>query len=125
MQVVNAILFSTYKHNHTGKYGIGCTPIGYVPAEWISRCFGGRVRRQKSAVFFLCVVHHPHLCGHIRICVVGVQIFIICCLCYCDTTTQASDYTVSEAHGILDTLYAGCDVQVDKGFFLENLVLNK
>jgi hypothetical protein len=28
-------------------------------------------------------------------------------------------------HGILDTLYEGCDVQVDKGFFVENLCLNR
>ena len=68
-QVVNAILYSTYKHYHTSKFGIGCTPIGYVPAAWISAAFGGR----------------------------------------------ASDYTVTEMHGILDTLWSGCDVQVDKG----------
>ena len=42
-RVVNAILYSTYKNCHTSKVGIGCTPIGYVPAEWISACFGGRV----------------------------------------------------------------------------------
>lgn len=76
-RVVNAILYSTYKNCHTSKVGIGCTPTGYVPAEWISACFGGR----------------------------------------------ASDYTVTEMHGILDTLYDGCDVQVDKGFFIEALCL--
>jgi hypothetical protein len=76
-RVVNALMFSVYKHGHTGKFGIGCTPNGYVPAKWVSACFGGR----------------------------------------------ASDYTISEQHGFLDTLFDGCDVMVDKGFFLENLCL--
>ena len=38
---------------------------------------------------------------------------------------QASDYTVTEMHGIVDTLYDECDVQADKGIFIGALCLTR
>ena len=36
---------------------------------------------------------------------------------------RATDYTITEEHGILLTLPSGSSIQVDKGFFIENLCL--
>lgn len=35
------LMYSEYKHHHTAKFMVGCTPSGFI--SFISKCYGGRV----------------------------------------------------------------------------------